>query len=138
MSAGSGPATEAEHLLERDAEWAALAFEALDIDRILSYWSDDAVVFAPDLPPIIGKVALRGYVENSFRIPGFKISWKSSEVHFSPDLKLAYMFGENTVVMNGPNGTPIRMNGRAITIWRREPDGQWRCAVDIWNQGLRS
>src|SRR5581483_2647530 len=134
----NSPVAEAERLLNRDAEWAALAAEGIDSDRIVSYWSDDAVVFAPGLPPIIGKVALRDYVENSFRIPGFKISWKSSEVHFSPDLKLAYMFGENTVSMNGPNGTPITTKGRAITIWRREPDGQWRCAVDMWNEGSRA
>ena len=137
MNAESSPATEAEGLLKRDAEWAALASEGVDIDRILSYWSDDAVVFAPGCPPIIGKIALRGYVEDSFRIPGFKISWKSREVHFSPDLKLAYMFGENSVAMNGSNGT-ITTKGHAITIWRREPDGQWRCAVDIWNEGPQS
>jgi hypothetical protein len=71
---------------------------------------------APGFPPIIGKVALRGYVENSLRIPGFEISWKSSEVHFSPDLKLAYMFSENTVTMNEPDGTPLTTRGRGITI----------------------
>jgi ketosteroid isomerase-like protein len=81
---------------------------------------------------------LRDYVENSFRIPGFRISWKSSEVHFSPDLKIAYVSGENTVVMNGPDGTPVTTKGRVITIWRREPDGHWRCAVDIWNEGPRA
>src|SRR5437763_244307 len=129
---------EAERLLKRAAEWAALASAGRDIDRILSYWTDDAVVLAAAFAPVIGKAALRGYVENSFRIPGFKISWKSSEVRFSPDLNLAYIFGENTVSMNGPNGTPITTKGRAITIWRREPDGQWRCAVDIWNEGSRS
>jgi ketosteroid isomerase-like protein len=105
---------------------AALASEGRDIDRILSYWTDDAVVLAPRFAPVIGKAALRDYVENSFRILGFKISWKSSEVRFSPDLKLAYMFGENTVTMNGPDSTPLTTTGRAITIWRREPDGQWR------------
>jgi ketosteroid isomerase-like protein len=133
MNAGSAPGTEAERLLKRDTEWAALASEGLNIDRILSYWSDDAVVFAPGFPPIAGKVALRACVENSFRIPGFKISWKSSEVHFSADLKLAYIFGENTVAMNGSNGTPLTAKGRVITIWRRELDEQWRCTVDVWN-----
>jgi ketosteroid isomerase-like protein len=137
MSRGD-PGSEANDLLKRDAEWAALASEGQDIDRIVSYWSDDAIVFAPGIPPIIGKVALREYVKNSLEIPGFKISWESSDVRFSPDLKLAYMFGENTVSMNGPNGTPITTKGRAVTIWRREPDGEWRCAVDIWNEGSRS
>jgi len=138
MSAVDDPLVEAEHLLKRDAEWAALALEGRDVDAILSYWTDDAVVFAPGFQPIIGKVALRGYVENSFRIPGFQISWKSSEVHFSPDLRLAYMFSENAVTMNQPDGTPLTTKGRGITIWRRESDGQWRCTVDIWNEGARS
>ena len=138
MNGAGDPAAEAERLLKRDAEWAALASEGQDIDRILSYWTDDAVVFAPGFPPIIGKVALRGYVENSLRIPGFQIGWKSSDLHFSPDLKLAYMFSENTVTMNGPDGTPLTTRGRGVTIWRREPDGEWRCTVDIWNEGPRS
>jgi ketosteroid isomerase-like protein len=129
---------EAERLLKRDAEWATLASEGRDIDRILTSWTNDAVVLAPGFTPVVGKAALRGYVENSFRIPGFTISWKSSEVNFSPDLKLAYMFGENTVTLNGPDGTPLTTKGRALTVWRREPDGQWRCAVDIWNEGPRS
>jgi ketosteroid isomerase-like protein len=138
MNAQQNPSAEAERLLKRDAEWAALASEGRDIDQILSYWTDDAVVFAPGFPSIIGKVALRGYVENSLRIPGFQISWKSSEVHFSPDLKLAYMFSENAVTMDQADGTPLMTRGRGITIWRLEPDGQWRCTVDIWNEGARS
>lgn len=41
--------------------------------------------------------------------------------------------GLNTVTMNTPNGMPVTTVGRAVTIWRRESDGEWRCAVDIWN-----
>jgi len=120
-------------LLERDAEWAAAASEGRDIERILSYWTDDAVVLPPGLPAIAGKVALRHYVEASMQIPGFRIGWSSSEVVFSPDRNLAYMFSQNAVTMNGPDGAPVTTKGRAVTIWRREPDAQWRCAVDIWN-----
>jgi ketosteroid isomerase-like protein len=138
MNAADDPSPETECLLKRDAEWAALASEGRDIDRILSYWTDDAVVLAPGFAPVVGKTALRAYVGNSFRIPGFKISWKSSEVRFSPDLKLAYMFGENTIAVNGPDGTALTTKGRAITMWRRESDGQWRCVVDIWNEESRS
>jgi ketosteroid isomerase-like protein len=54
---------EKAHLLRRDAEWVLAASEGRDIERILSFWTDDAVVLPPDLPAIIGKAALRQYVE---------------------------------------------------------------------------
>jgi ketosteroid isomerase-like protein len=124
---------ERTRLLERDAEWAAAACAGRDIELVLSYWKEDAVVLPPGLPPVIGKTALRQYVVASLQIPGFRISWTSSEVTFSPDRHLAYMFSQNAVTMNGPEGTPVTTKGRVVTIWRREPDGEWRCAVDIWN-----
>jgi ketosteroid isomerase-like protein len=55
-------------------------------------------------------------------------------VSFSPDGTLAYMRGTNETTLNGPDGKPVTISGRAITIWRKEADGQWRCAVDIWNE----
>jgi uncharacterized protein (TIGR02246 family) len=122
-----------ELLLRRDAEWSAAASEGSDVERILSFWTEDAVVIAPGLPTIAGKVALRQYVVESFRIPGFRISWDSSDVTFSPDGNMAYMFGSNSVTMTGPDGVTNTSEGRAVTIWRKEQDGQWRCAVDIWN-----
>ena len=124
---------ERTRLLERDAEWAAAAADGNDIERILSYWTEDAIVLAPGLPPVNGKAALRQYVSGSMQIPGFKIGWISTDVTFSPDRNLAYMFSKNTVTMNGLDGTPTTAHGRAVTIWRRELDGEWRCAVDIWN-----
>ena len=124
---------EKARLLQRDAEWARVACEGRDIDRILSYWTDDAVVLPPAVPAIVGKTALRQYVESSLQIPGFQMTWSSADVVLSPDGNLAYMFSKNAVTLNGQNGAPVTMNGRAVTIWRREPDGEWRCAVDIWN-----
>jgi ketosteroid isomerase-like protein len=122
-------------LLQRDADWAAVASEGRDVERILSYWTDDAVVLAPGLPAVIGKASLRQYVEGSMQIPGFRITWTSTDVTFSPDGNLAYMFGQNAVTMNAPDGAPATTEGRAVTIWRRDLDGEWRCAVDIWNAG---
>jgi ketosteroid isomerase-like protein len=124
---------EKTRLLTRDAEWAAAASEGRDVECILSYWTDDAVVLPPGLPPIIGKIALREYVETSLQIPGFKITWTSGDAIFSPDRQLAYVFSQNTVTRNGPDGRAASTKGRAVTIWRLEPDGEWRCAVDIWN-----
>ena len=126
-------ASERTKLLQRDGEWAALASEGRDVEAILSYWTDDVVVLPPGLPAVIGKTALREYIQGSLQIPGFNITWSSTDVAFSPDGNLAYMLSENSVTMNGADGKPATTTGRAVTIWRRESDGEWRCAVDIWN-----
>jgi ketosteroid isomerase-like protein len=120
-------------LLQRDAEWARIASEGQDVERMLSYWTDDAIVLPPGLPAVTGKVALREYVRTSLRIPGFRITWASTDVRFSPDGTLAYMFGRNAVTVKGTDGEPTTTTGRAVTVWRRDPDGIWHCAVDIWN-----
>lgn len=124
---------ERSRLLERDSEWAIRASEGSDIEAILSYWTDDATVIAPELPPVIGKAALRDYVTGSLQIPGFSITWKTSDAVLSPDGSFAYMFSDNTATVDGPDGSPIAIPGRAVTIWRKDLDGEWRCAVDIWN-----
>jgi ketosteroid isomerase-like protein len=124
---------ERQRLLARDAEWAALSSQGEDVDRILSFWTDDARVFAPGLPAFSGKAALRSYVEGALAIPGFHIAWITSEASLSPDGHFAYLLSTNAVTMPGAEGRPVTTNGRAVTLWRREPDGTWRCAVDIWN-----
>jgi hypothetical protein len=34
----------------------------------------------------------------------------------SPDAKLAYLFGDNTVTVDGPDGQSTTIAGRAVTI----------------------
>ncbi len=126
-------ASEKTALLRRDAEWAAAASEGRDVERIISYWTDDAVLMPPGLPAVVGKAALRDYVQGSLEIPGFKIAWTSTEATVSSDADMAYMLGTNSVTMNTADGSPATTHGRAVTIWRRESDGEWRCSLDIWN-----
>ena len=76
-------------LLQRDAEWAALASEGRDVEAIVSYWTDDAVVLPPSLPAVTDKTALREYIQGSLQIPEFNITSSSRDVVFSPDENLA-------------------------------------------------
>ena len=132
MSGKSEVDAEKARLLRRDAEWVLAASEGRDIERILSFWTDDAVVL-PHLPAIIGKAALRQYVESSLQVPGFRITWSTDEAFLSPDGQFAYLLGNNAVTMHDPTGESVTTKGRAVTIWQRGTDGEWRCAVDIWN-----
>jgi ketosteroid isomerase-like protein len=124
---------ERQRLLERDAEWASLSSAGQDVERILSFWTDDALVCPPGMPTVSGKAALRDYVQGALAIPGFHITWTSSEARLSSDGLLAYVLSTNVVTMPGPTGQLVTTRGRAVTIWRRQGGGEWQCAVDIWN-----
>ena len=127
-------AAESAKLMRRDAEWADLASAGKNVDSVVSYWSDDAVVIEPGQPAVEGKAAIRNYVAESFKTPGFKIHWVSEKPTFSPDGKLAYMRGTDEMTVPGPKGAPMTLHLRGYSIWRLEPDGQWRCVVDIANE----
>jgi ketosteroid isomerase-like protein len=127
-------ATEEAKLLRRDSEWAEAASSGKDIEKILSYWTDDALLIFPGQPILEGKAAIRPYVASSLNTPGFKIRWVSSKAVFSSDGKMAYMPATTELTVPGPDGGLITKQLRGIAIWRLDPDGEWRCAVDIANE----
>jgi ketosteroid isomerase-like protein len=125
--------TEGEKLLRRDAEWADLATAGKDVEKVVSYWTEDAVLIFPGQPVFEGKAAIRAYVTASFNTPRFKIHWVSQKPVFSRDGKFAYMRGTDELMLPGPNGGTITLHLRGISVWRLDPDKQWRCVVDISN-----
>lgn len=120
--------------MRRDADWANLATAGKDVDKIVSYWTDDAVVMEPGQPAVEGKQAIREYVASSLKSPGFKIHWVSEKPTFSPDGRMAYMRGADEMTVPGPKGEPMTLHLQGYSIWRKDSDGQWRCVVDISNE----
>ncbi len=80
-----------------------------------------------------GKSAIRDFVVKSFQTPGFSISWKTTTVVVSRSGDIAYTTGTNRVTFSTPDGKQITVEGKAVTVWRREKDGAWKCVIDIWN-----
>ena len=88
----------------------------------------------PQGEPIVeGKAAIRKYIGDALKIPGFKIHWVSHNPAFSPDGKMAWMRGESEMTVPGPDGKLVTLPTRGVTVWRLEGDGVWRCVVDTWN-----
>jgi ketosteroid isomerase-like protein/heme-degrading monooxygenase HmoA len=120
-------------ILETDKKWAEAVAEGKDIDRMISFWADDAAVFPPGMPAVIGKAAIKEFVHHSLAIPGFSIRWETTAVNVSPDGTFAYATGTNQTTMNDSQGRQIIIHGKAVTVWRKESSGDWKCVVDIWN-----
>jgi len=125
-------AAERDAILATDKPWQE-AIAAKDVDRALSFWADDAVVMAPGGASLTGKNAIRGFVAEAFKMPGFGLRWETTSVNVASQGDLAYALAKTTTTVNGPDGKPTSLRGKAATVWRKGTDGRWRCVVDIWN-----
>ncbi len=129
------PAADAgEELMQVSRNWAAAAATG-NLDSIVSYWADDAVVIPPGQPQVVGKAAIREYVQAGASIPGFSITWAPEQVSISSAGDLGYLIEQNTVTYADSTGTIHTEHGRAVTIWRKDASGAWKCVVDTWNRG---
>jgi uncharacterized protein (TIGR02246 family) len=140
QSQPQAPDLEAERqaILAADEAWVAAAGRK-DFEQTMSYWTDDATMIPPDVAPLRGKDAIGEYIAAGFALPGFAVSWKSQEIVVAADGKLAYQFATNQFTAPDSTGTLHTVAGKGIVVWRKEPDGAWRAAVDIWNgQGPES
>lgn len=123
---------EAEKIMELSREWAKSA-QTTDLEKVLSYWSDDAVVMAPGQPATIGKVALWKMLEMNATIPGFEVNWEPKEAYVSQSGDLAYSLGVNYIKMTDSSGNNITVFHKGVEVWKKLDDGSWKCVVDIFN-----
>jgi uncharacterized protein (TIGR02246 family) len=113
-----------------DANWLAAA-SARDLNRVLPFWTDDATIVTPGMPPIVGKDAIRKYVSGAFATPGFSITWKTEKVEVSQSGDLAYSTGTDRISLNTPDGKSVTEENRGVAIWKKQVDGSWRVVLDM-------
>ena len=123
---------EAQKLMQLSRDWSAMV-GAGQLEESIDLWADDAVMLPPDLPVLSGKPAIREYVLGAANIPGFAISWEPESAHVSKSGDMAYLIERNIIELNGEDGEKIVTHGKVVTVWRKDSNGQWKNAVDIWN-----
>ncbi len=122
-------------LVELDERWATAA-ASNDLDAIMDFWDENAVLYAPDLPPLYGKLAIREFLERRRMRPDHRIRWVPTCAGADEVGSMAYTLGELTVTQPDDTGTATTLTGRYVSIWRRDGD-RWRCAVKCWTPSPR-
>lgn len=116
--------------MDTDRAFAA-AVAAGDMDRIFSYWTDDAVIYPAGMPAVRGKDAIRDFVTRNRAQAGFAIRWEPREAAVSRDASLGYTVGDYEVMVDGPDGSRLSSRGRYLQTWRKDEAGSWKCTVEI-------
>ena len=123
---------EEARLMQTSRDWSRASASG-NVDSVLDYWAEDALVIMPDQPPMRGRQAIRAYLEASMKTPGFRIGWEPQEARVSSSGDMGYLVERTTVSVNGPDGRPVESHFRVVTVWRKAPDGSWKNVVDISN-----
>jgi ketosteroid isomerase-like protein len=118
-----------------DADWVK-AGAAKNIDGWDAFYADDAVVLPPNEPIANDKAAIRRSVAGLLTLPGLSLSWQPTKVEVSKSGDLGYLHGTYQMSMNDNKGQPVHDTGKILEIWKKQPDGKWKCIVDTWNSDL--
>ena len=136
--AGASPAADTkieQDLRDLDAKWSAAA-GAKDVDKTVSFYSDDAIVMPPNASAATTKEAIRKVWQDLLASPGLGISWKTTKVEVSKSGDRACVSGTYEVTMNDPSAKPANDHGKYVEVWEKHADGKWKCGTDIWNSDL--
>jgi len=115
-----------------DAEWFRAA-QSLSIERSLFFWADDALVLPPGAPAITGREAIRKFISEAFAMPGFSLTWKMERLEVAQSCDIAFAVGSSRVTFTSGDGRKVTEESKSASIWKKQQDGQWKIAVDIWN-----
>jgi len=141
----AGPAT-AEKAADVEADVAAIkeiwknyraAAETGNSDLWLSLWDENGIQMPPGMPAR-GKQVLKEAVPKgwSARKPGTKITMNINAEEITVAGDWAYSRGTYTKTTTPPGGQTVHVDGKFLTILKRQPDGSWKIFRDCFNSNV--
>jgi uncharacterized protein (TIGR02246 family) len=147
-SCGSASDKDAQAQHERDAQQTRAADEAAiransiawsqaatakDLDKVISFYADDAVELPNQGPAAKGKENIRKTWGPLISPPGPGLSWKTSTVEVAHSGELAYETGNYNFVTIDKKGKTNDLKGKYVVVWKKQSDGSWKVVVDTDN-----
>ena len=113
------------------AQWLAAA-QSKDGARFTSFFTSDAVLMFHGAPPVKGKQALDPVGAEMVKDPAFAIDWKTARIEVARSGELGYELGTwEMTATDIVTKKPATTRGEFVTVWRKQPDGSWKAAVDV-------
>jgi len=113
------------------AEWVAI-YNRNDWSALANQFTEDAVMMPPNAPAVTGRAAIAAWeAENE---AGFRIALRPDEISIIGDR--AIIHGRSCVFIPLEDGTVGVDIGKFLEVRRRQPDGRWLVAQDVFNSDL--
>ena len=108
------------------------ADNAGDIDRVLAFYTDDAILMPPDGANVVGKTAIREHYKKAFGELKLAIASMIDETHASGDWAVVRGTVSGTMTQND-DGTTQPLHDKFMAIVTRDAAGAWRFSRLIWS-----
>ncbi len=125
---GDGQAAALEEVLRLDAEWSR-TLAARDPGAFEATVAEDAL-FAGRGGLIRGRAGVRATWGRWFEPGAPRFAWAPDGGGASASGDLAWSTGGFRIDATDDRGRPSPIEGRYVTVWRRDADGRWRALLD--------
>ncbi len=92
------------------------------------WFAEDGVALGNGAAPLVGRVAIARSANWSAK--NYQLTWTPTDASMGPSGDVGYTWGHYEGHSKDANGNPVTTSGRYITIWRKQPDGNWKVALD--------
>ena len=93
-----------------------------------AWFAADGVALGNGVAPVVGRVAIEKSTTWSPR--DYQLTWTPTDAVMGASGDMGYTWGHFEGHSKDANGNPVTTTGRYITIWRKQPDGNWKVVLD--------
>ena len=117
---------------ETTAVWSRAA-GAKELDRCLSFYTEDASVLPFNAPIAEGKTQIRHVWSMLMSNPGYSLRFGPTKIEVAQSGELAFEIGTFDLTLANDDGKSNAMQGKYVVVWKKQSNGMWKAAADIFN-----
>lgn len=117
-----------QEILQTEAAFAKMASEKGMKEAFLQFAANDAVLNRNN-NIIRGKKAIKNYFDQQ-TLTRIELAWNPDFIDVSASGDLAYTYGRYIFSAMDSDGISVESEGIFHTVWKRQPDGNWKFVWD--------
>jgi ketosteroid isomerase-like protein len=122
---------ESANLFQADEEFARTSVEKGSAEAFYLFLTDEAIQLPRNGGPVVGRETIR---ESMSQGPKLTLTWEPKKAEVAASGDMGYTWGTYAAEWTGADGTENVRNGKYVNIWKKQPDGTWKVALDMGNQ----
>jgi uncharacterized protein (TIGR02246 family) len=129
---GAARSSDEEAIRQTVASWSAAA-GARELNKCVSFYTDDASVLPFNAPIATGKDQIRNVWSQLMSNPGFSLRFGPTKIEVARSADLAYEIGTFELTLSDQTGKSAASRGKYVVAWKKQANGEWKAAADIFN-----